>query len=57
MNPARADGIPERFFMSKLHIVLCLGQDSGGHYLNFRETFANSWGHTKSIQVLPVEFE
>ena len=39
--------------------VLCLGQDFWGtpvsHFLNFRGTFANSGGHTKSIRFLPVE--
>ena len=39
--------------------VLCLGQDFWGtqvsHYLNFRGTFTNSWGHTKSFKFLPVK--
>ena len=39
--------------------VLCLGQDFWGTpvspFLNFRGTFANSGGHTKSIRFLPVK--
>ena len=39
--------------------VLCLGQDFLGTqvslYLNFRGTFTNSGGHTKSFNFLPVE--
>ena len=38
--------------------VLRLGQDFWGapvSYLNFRGTFANSGGHTKSLQFLPVK--
>ena len=40
--------------------MLCLGQDFWGTpvspYLNFRGTFANSGGHTKSIWFLPVKW-
>ena len=39
--------------------VLCLGQDIWGtqvsHYLNFRGTFSNSGGHTKSFKFLPIK--
>ena len=39
--------------------VLCLGQDFWGTpvslYLNFRGTFTNSGGHTKSFKFLPVK--
>ena len=41
------------------HSVLCLGQDFWGTqvslYLNFRGTFTNSGGHTKSFKFLPVK--
>ena len=39
--------------------VLCLGQDFWGThvslYLNFRGTFTNTGGHTKSFKFLPVK--
>ena len=41
--------------------VLCLGQDFWGTqvslymYLNYRGTFTNSGGHTKSFKFLPVK--
>ena len=39
--------------------VLCLGQDFWGtqvsFYLNFRGTFTNSGGHTKSFKFLPIK--
>ena len=39
--------------------VLCLGQDFWGTqvslYLNFRGTFTNSGGHTKSFKFLPAK--
>ena len=41
--------------------VLCLGQEFWGTqvslYLNFRGTFTNSGGHTKSFKFLPVKIE
>ena len=41
--------------------VLCLGQDFWGTpmspYLNFRGTFANSGGHTKSVLIFTCKIE
>ena len=35
--------------------VLCIGQDFCPTTQNSGGTFANSWGHSKSIQFLPVK--
>ena len=51
-----ADELP---VLSYPNAVLCLGQDFRGTqvslYLNFRGTFTNSGGHTKSLKFLPVK--
>ena len=47
------------FTFQSMTPVLCLGQDFWGTqvslYLNFRGTFTNSGGHTKSFKFLPVK--
>ena len=44
-----------------VYAVVCLGQDFWGTqvslYLNFRGTFTNSGGHTKSFKILPVKLK
>ena len=48
-----------KLFCESLYSVLCLGQDVWGTqvslYLNFRGTFTNSGGHTKSFKFLPAK--
>ena len=48
-----------RLFFQNSNTVLCLGQDFWGTqvslYLNFRGTFTNSGGQTKSCNFLPAK--